>query len=164
MLFEMFFNQVRDDLSVSLRNKAVIGFAQPVFELQIVFYDAVMDDDDAAGAVAMRMCVLFGGTSVRGPTRVADSVSAVERTQTNRLFEIAQLSFSTANLELVTFIDDRDARRVVTAILELPQPVDNERHDLFVAYVTNDSTHARFTPGTKVSRKGAKTKRKASLR
>src|ERR1700752_1739915 len=102
MLFEVFFNQVRDDLGVGFGNEPVIGLAQPVFELQIVFDNAVVDHDHAAGAVAMRMCVLFGGTPVSGPTRVTDAVSAVERTQTNRLFEIAQLAFSATNLELVS--------------------------------------------------------------
>ena len=57
----------------------------------------------------MRMRVLFGRTAVGGPTRVADAVSAVERTQTNRLFEIAQFSFGATNLEIVIFVDDGDA-------------------------------------------------------
>ena len=102
-----------------------------------------MNDDDAARAVAMRMRVLFGRSAVSGPTRVADAVSAVERTETNRLFEIAQLTFRAKNLELVLFVDDGDTGGVVTAIFEFSQPIDNQRNDLFIAYVTNNSTHAR---------------------
>ena len=34
-----------------------------------------MDDDDLAGAVAVRVRVLFGGPAVRGPARVADAVA-----------------------------------------------------------------------------------------
>src|SRR5688572_3072804 len=96
----------------------------------------------------MRVCVLFRGTPVGGPARVADAVSAIERTKANRLFEVAELSFGATNLEFVSFIDDRDTGRVVTAIFELAQPIDNERHDLFVAYVTDNSTHAlNLAPG-----------------
>src|SRR5690349_19608163 len=101
-----------------------------------------MDHDDAAGAIAMRMRVLFGRTAVSGPTRVADAVRAVEWTEPNRLFEIAQFAFGATDLEIVLFVDYGDARRVVTAILEFAQPVDDERHDLFIANVTNNSTHA----------------------
>ncbi len=50
-----------------------------VFELEVVFDDAVVDDDDAAGAVAMGMGVLFRGAAVRCPARVPDAVSAIER-------------------------------------------------------------------------------------
>src|SRR6185369_14699917 len=95
----------------------------------------------------MRVRVFFGGTAVRGPTRVADAVGAVEWTEPDRLFEIAQFSFGATNLEVVIFIDDGDTRRVVTAILEFAQPVDDERHHLLIAYITNNSTHAlRSTP------------------
>src|ERR1051325_5334682 len=89
----------------------------------------------------MRVCVLFGGAPVCGPTRVTDAVSAVKRTQADGLFEIAQFSFGAPDLEFVTFVDDRDARGVIAAIFELSQPINDERHYLFVAYVTNDSTH-----------------------
>src|SRR5690349_20059308 len=101
-----------------------------------------MDHNHAAGTVAMWMRVLYGRTAVSGPTRVADAVRAVERTEPNRLFEIAQFAFGATNLEIVLFIDDSDARRVVTAILEFAQPVDDERHYLFIANVTNNSTRA----------------------
>ena len=86
--------------------------------------------------------VLFGGTPVGGPTSVTDAVGAIERTETNGLFEIAQFSFRAADLEVVTFIDDGDAGGVVAAVFEFSQPIDDERHNLFIAYVTNDSTHA----------------------
>ena len=57
-------------------------------DLEIVLDDAVVDDDDAAGAVAMRVRVLFGGPAVRGPARVAEAVHAGERFPWMRVFEI----------------------------------------------------------------------------
>src|SRR5689334_18348759 len=101
-----------------------------------------MDHDDSARAVAMRVRILFRGTPVGRPARVADSVSAVEGTEPNRFFEVAQFSFRASNLEIVIFIYDGDAGGVVAAILEFAQPVDDERDDLYVANVTHNSTHA----------------------
>ena len=50
-------------VSVSVTNRWSV-LTQALFELEIVFDDAVVDDDDASGAIAMRMRVLFGWTSV----------------------------------------------------------------------------------------------------
>ena len=60
-------------------------------------------------AIAMRVGVLFRRASMRGPTRVANAVSAVDRAEPNRFFEIAQFAFGATDLEFVTFVDDRDA-------------------------------------------------------
>jgi hypothetical protein len=73
---------------------------------------------------------------------MADAVSAVERAETDRLFEIAQFSFGAPDLELVVFINDCDPGGVVAAIFEFPQPIDDERHHLLVPDVSNNSTHA----------------------
>ena len=60
-------------VSVSVTNlwpSAVVVLAQR----QIVFDDAVVDDDDAAGAIAVGVGVFFGRTAMRGPARVADAI------------------------------------------------------------------------------------------
>ena len=101
---------MRNDLRISFRNKLVIESTKSVFQLDIVFYDSVVYDDYATSTVAMRMCVLFSGTTVCGPASVTDSIGAIERRQTNRLFEIPQLPLSATNLELVLFVDDSDSR------------------------------------------------------
>jgi hypothetical protein len=67
-----------------------------------------VNDNDTAGAIAMWVRVLFRGTPVRSPTRVADAVSAVERAETDRLFEVAKFAFGATNLEVVVFVDDRN--------------------------------------------------------
>ena len=134
-----------DDLGVGFSDKLMIGLAQSLFQLQIVFDDAVVNDDDAPGAIAMRMRVLFSRPAVSGPARVADAVGSIERTQANDFFEVAQFSFGAPNLEIVAFINDGDAGRVVTAILELAQAVNDQRHNLLVSNVTNNSTHM-FSP------------------
>ena len=69
-----------------------------MFELEIIFDDAVVDHHDVALAIAMRMRVLFGGTSVRGPARMADTVGAVDGVQANGIFQIPQLAGRTADI------------------------------------------------------------------
>ena len=70
---------MRDDLGVGLGLELVALALQLALQLEVVLDDAVVHHDDRAGAVAMRMRVLFGGPAVRRPARVADAVDAVER-------------------------------------------------------------------------------------
>ena len=79
VVFHLALDQVRDDLGVGLGDERVPFLLQLLLQIEVVLDDAVVDDDDAAGAVAMRMRVLFGRAAVRRPARVADAVLAVDR-------------------------------------------------------------------------------------
>src|SRR5215510_3971964 len=96
-----------------------------VLERQKVFDDAVMHDDDAAGAVAVRMRVLFGRPSVCRPASVSDSVGAIERAKPDRLLEVSELALRAANIEMTFLVHHRNSRRIVAAILELLKPVED---------------------------------------
>jgi hypothetical protein len=99
----------------------------------------------------MWMGVLFGWPSMGRPTRVAYAVCAVQRMESNRLFEISQFTFGTAQLEMMLFIGNGYSGRVVPAILELSQTVEDQRHNLFITNVTDNSTHMNkklHRPGT----------------
>src|SRR6185503_5805118 len=100
-----------------------------------------MDNDHMPGAVLMWMRVLFCWPSVRGPTCVTNSVAAVQRSESNCFFEIAQLAFGASNRERAVVIDHCDSGRIVAAIFELLQPVENYSDDLLITYVTDYSTH-----------------------
>ena len=84
---QLLLDQVRDDLGVGLGDERVPLALQLVLELEVVLDDAVVDDDDAAGAVAVRVGVLLGRPAVRRPARVADAVVAVERVGLDRVLE-----------------------------------------------------------------------------
>ena len=75
----VFLDQVRDDFGIRLGDELVAFLFQFVLQLDVVFDDAVVHDDDLARAVAVRMGVFFGGAPVRGPARVAEAVDAVDR-------------------------------------------------------------------------------------
>ena len=69
-------DEVRDDLGVGLGDELVALPLQLLLQIEVVLDDAVVDDDDLAGAVAVRMGVLLGRPAVRRPARVADAVVA----------------------------------------------------------------------------------------
>jgi len=119
----------------------MIFLPQGVLQFEIVFDDAVMNDDHAAGAIAMRVCIFFGRTAVRGPTRVAHAVRAIDGIFSQDLFEVAQLAFGPANLQLVIFVNRGNAGGVVAAIFKLAQTLDDQGYDLFVSDVSDYSTH-----------------------
>ena len=85
---KMLFDEVRDDFGIGLGGELVAFFDQLFLEAEIVFDDAVVHDDDFAGAIAMRMGIFFGGAAVRGPAGVADAVvpsSGLRRMASSRL-------------------------------------------------------------------------------
>jgi hypothetical protein len=117
-----------------------------VFQVEIIFDDAVVHDDDFAGAVAVRVGVFFGRAPVGGLTRVADAVDALERALANRFFEISQLAGGAANVELAVLGDYGDSGGIIAAIFQAAQAVQNERDDFFIPDVTNDSAHSKILP------------------
>ena len=90
---------MRDDLGVGLGDERVAFALQLLLQLEIVLDDAVVDDDDAAGAVAVRVGVLLGRPAVRGPARVADAVLAFERIGRDDLLEPRQLAGAAPQLD-----------------------------------------------------------------
>jgi hypothetical protein len=73
VLFDLL-DEVGDDFGVGFGDEDVALGGEFALELEVVFDDAVVDDDDAAGAVAVGVGVFFGGAAVGGPAGVADAV------------------------------------------------------------------------------------------
>ena len=143
VVLPLLLDQVRDDLGVGLGDELVALALQLLLQLEVVLDDAVVNDDDPAGAVAMRVRVLFGGAAVRGPARVAEAVDAAERLVRDHLLEVRELAGAAANVDAVA-VDDRHAGRVVAAILEPPQALDEDGDDGLVADVADDAAHSQF--------------------
>src|SRR6185437_2474936 len=130
-----------DDFGVGLSDKLVVGFTQLFFQLQVMLDDAVMNYYDAPGAIAMGMVVFFSYPSLSCPACVADSIGSVEWAKPDNLFEVAKLPLGPAYFQQVAFVDHSDTRGVVAAILELPQALNDQRHNLLVSNVANNSAH-----------------------
>ena len=71
VILEIFLDQMGKDLGVGLGGEDVAFGLQFLPQRMIVFDDAVMDDDQIAGAIAMGMGVLGGRRAMGGPAGMA---------------------------------------------------------------------------------------------
>jgi hypothetical protein len=136
------FDEVGDDLGVGLGDELVALGGEFALQVEIVLDNAVVDDDDAAGAVAMG----WAFSSVGRPC-VAQRVwpmpkvpsSGCSRSTSSRLASLPGAR-RTSSVERRTA--HGDARRVVAAVFQAPQPLDDDRNYLLGTDITDDSAHA----------------------
>src|SRR6185503_3291190 len=86
------------------------------------------------------MGVALGGHAVRGPARVADADGSLQPDREPG--ELGDPAGAANALEAA--VDHGDPRRVVAAVLQAPQPFDQDRDDVTPRYRGDDSTHAGF--------------------
>ena len=84
--------------------------------------------------------------------------SPVERVCADGGLEVARACRRCAGSRCWPFADDRDARRVVAAVLEPAQPVDEDGHDLLRTDVADDAAHIMILVGLE-RHKGQRAKR-----
>ena len=89
----------------------------------------------------MRMGVLLRRAAMGRPAGMPDTVSAVDWTQADGFFQVAQLAFGAAHLQPVAISAHSDSRRVIAAILEPFQAIENDWNNALFTDVTNNSTH-----------------------
>src|ERR1700675_3017062 len=109
-------DHVRDNFGVCFGCKLMPLFGELLLQSEVVLDDPVMHHYNAAGAIAMRMSVLFGGTAVGGPAGMADAISPVERLKADYFFKIAQFAFGAANLQAFTVAANGNTGRVIAAV------------------------------------------------
>ncbi len=129
-----------NDFGVGFRDEFMAELLQLFLEVQVVLDDAVVDDDDLAGAVQVRVGILFRGPSVRRPARVPHAIKALERLRVDRLLEVHELARAPATFDLPVS-DDRHAGRIVAAIFEAAESINQDGNDFFRAEITDDSAH-----------------------
>jgi len=112
-----------------------------VLEGEVVFDDAVVDDDEGAAAVAVGVGVFFGGAAVGGPAGVANAEGAVDGRVGDDGFEVAELAGGAAEEQAFGASGDGDAGGVVAAVLEAAESFNDDGDYGLGANVTNDSTH-----------------------
>ena len=134
-------DEVGDDLGVGFGDEGVAGGGELFFEGDVVFDDAVVDDDEGAGAVAVGVGVLFGGAAVGGPPGVADAEGAVDGVGGDDGLEVAKLAGGAAEFEGGGASGYGDAGGVVAAVLKAAQAFNDDGDDGLGADVSNDSTH-----------------------
>src|SRR3954451_3958022 len=138
--FDLLFDQMGDDFRVRLRLELMSRFLQALLEREEVLDNAVVDDHDLSGAVAMRMGIVLVRLAVRRPARVTHAERTVQRLVAELRFEVRQLPLGAYDFHSVA-VDDGDPRAVVAAVLELLQSTDEDRHHITFADVSDDSAH-----------------------
>ena len=136
-----------DDLGVGFGLEDVALGDEGVLEREIVFDDAVVDDDEGARAVAVGGGVFFGGAAVSGPAGVADAEGAVDGRVVDDGFEVAELAGGAAEFEAGGASGYGDAGGVVTAVLEAAKTFNDDGDDRLRTNVSNDSTHGLSLDG-----------------
>src|SRR5271157_2605699 len=143
----IFLHQVRDDLGVGLSGKPMTFRDQVLLQAEVVLDNPVVYDHNSARTVAVRMGIFFGGASVGGPARVPDTIGTVERLQPDGLLQIAQLALGPAHLKSVRATGYRDSRRIVAAILQPPQSLEDDGNDTLLTDIADDATHRKASGG-----------------
>src|SRR5215469_6151466 len=139
----VFLDQVGHNLRVGFRNKVVTFALQLFFQLEIILDDSVVDDHVLTRAIAVGVRVFLRWTPVCCPTRVAYAVGAVKRGLLNRFLEVAEFSGSAPNFKFAVCPNHGDAGRIVTAIFQFAQALDNDRNNFLRADVADNTAHSR---------------------
>jgi hypothetical protein len=135
-------DQMRDDFRVRFSDEPVALALELLLQIQVVLDDPVVHHDELSRAVAVGMGVLLGRTSVRGPARVADAVVAADRIEADHLLEVRELARPAPQADHGV-LHDCDARRIVAAVLQLAQPVDEHGDYVLRSDVSNDPAHVQ---------------------
>src|SRR5690606_39027777 len=117
-------HQVRDDLGIGVALELVALFLQPTAQRLVVLDDAVVHDRYVEPATIrdVRVRVVLGDASVRGPARVGDAGRRVGARLARTDFELGDPADRAHARHRA--VHDRDAGRVVAAVFELPQAFD----------------------------------------
>ena len=108
-----------------------------------VLDDAVVHDGDAAVRVQMRVRVLVGCATVGRPARVPDARRGGRERSLDAAGELLHLAGGASDVDSVLVIEQRDARGVVSAILQPAQSLDDDGAGRSPPGVADDSAHTR---------------------
>src|SRR5690606_19787049 len=137
-LVEKACEQLDDYLGVRLGLKGASAPTKHGAKLLEVLDDAVVDDRDAFRRVWMG--VRHVGSTVGGPARVSDSYVPLDRTGGNALRQIHQLALGAAPFDRGAH-ERRDPSRIVPAIFQTSEAVDQLPGNRFAADYPDDSAH-----------------------
>ena len=137
---QMQVDAVRDDLGVGLRAELVAAALEIGAKFLVVLDDAVVDDRHAV-AGDVRMGVAFARHAVGRPARVRDADVAVRRALVERVAQPLHLADGAQTPHLLAAVQHRHAGRVVTAVLQALQALDQDRDDVPVSNRAYDAAH-----------------------
>ena len=138
-------DQVNGDLGVGVAGELHAGGFQLAAQRREVLDDAVVDDRDLSGGVAVRVGVAVGGPAVGGPAGMAQPGAAheVAGIGVGQLgFQIGQPARLAAHGQPAAAVKQSDAGRVVPPVFHPAQRVDDDVAGRALPDVADDSTHS----------------------
>src|ERR1700723_2364131 len=87
-ILRIFLDEMRDDFRVRLGLKLVPFRDQLVLQFEIILDNSVVNYDDLASTVAVRMRVLFGGAAMRRPASMSETINALNRLFPEQVFKV----------------------------------------------------------------------------
>ncbi len=106
----------------------------------MIFYDAVMYKGNLLAA-DVRMRVLLTRYTVGGPAGMGDSGTASKGLLGQRIGQPLYLAGHAHTFQCTLFIHHSNTCRVITAILQLAQPLDQDCHHIALCYTAYYSAH-----------------------
>jgi len=129
-----------DEFGIGVRLEIDARRSELLPQTGVILHDAVVDYRHQSFTVGLRVGVGLGGSAVRRPPRVTDTGRPVEGFVIRLLLEVLELTGGAQDLDLVG-AQHRHAGGVIPAVLEATQPVEQHRHHLVRAHVTDDAAH-----------------------
>ncbi len=136
-------DEVGDRLGVGVGAQLVAALGQPIAELAEVLDDPVVDDRDPARAVDVRMGVKVVRPAVGRPAGVGQADGRVGRAVGDRGLEVDQLAGPLLDEHVAALVHEGDPGRVIAAVLEALQPLDEDRSRLAGTRIADDPAHPR---------------------
>ena len=132
--------QSRNHLGIRLGHK-LIRKAVLRHKLAIVLDDTVMDQNHLAASVGMRICIRYA--AVGRPSGMADTAARIKRIVHAKLTKLLHLAgtFSYGNPLL---IKERDARTVITSVLQSFKTADDDILRRLISRKTDNSAHSQL--------------------
>jgi hypothetical protein len=135
-------DEMGDDLGVGLGREGEALTSQFLTQLAKILDNAVMNDGKPVAR--MRMRVGFARSAVRRPPRVADADHALQWRFRQPQFEVLELALGPPARQVATF-ERRDTGRVVAAIFEPLQSLDDRIGDRRAPQNSDDPAHGPLT-------------------
>ena len=129
-----------NDFGVGVRAEGVAARRDIVAQLLVVLDDAVVHDRDA-GVADVRVRVALRRLAVRGPAGVGDAEKAGQGFARQRALQALDLADRTDPVHMAVTVEHRDARRVVAAVFQAFEAVDQDRQNVSVCNGANDTAH-----------------------
>ena len=134
-------DEVGEHLGIGLRREPMALGREPVLDLGVVLDDAVVDQRELAAAVGVRVRVRVVRAAMRRPSRVGDPGMTCRRVAVEVIGQVGQLAGLLLDEELAGAGQHGDAGRVVAAVLEAPQALEQDRGGITRPDVPDDAAH-----------------------